>query len=504
MLNTIIKYFERTVNDYSNKIAIKEGKSEITFIKLSQLSKRVSSLIASREYINKPVVVFLQKGIAAVSAFIGVLYSGNYYVPVDVTSPSSRITSIIDDLDDCLIISDTKCMSNIPLSVSNNKVINIDEEFLENKIKTNNTNIIDIDPAYIIFTSGSTGKPKGVIISQRGVIDYINWAKETFDISEKENICSQAPFYFDNSTLDIHLMLMYGATLHIVPEIFYSFPVKLLEYINENNINFVFWVPSVLVNIAKMRLLDKIKPTSLNKILFAGEVMPTKHYNYWKNNLPDSLYSNLYGPTEITVDCTYYTIDRVFSNEEVLPIGKQCENTNVILLNKDNKLCESNEKGELCVRGTSLALGYWKDKEKTNFVFQQNPLNNHYNDLIYRTGDFAYYNENDEIIFVGRKDNQIKHMGYRIELGEIENAIMTNGDFQNVCVVYNQNEKKILAFYEAEMEIELKEINKKLLKIIPRYMIPNKFNKLEAFPINSNGKIDRKKIEKLMEIKNED
>jgi amino acid adenylation domain-containing protein len=442
---------------------------------------------------NSPIAVFLPKGINAISAFIGILYSGNYYVPLDVSSPIDRINSIIKDLGDCLIISSTE-YKNKTLDSNISNIIYID--CLDNNHREDYNDIIDLDPAYIIFTSGSTGKPKGVVVSQRGVIDYIKWAIETYDVTDKENICSQAPLYFDNSTLDLYLMMFSGASLHIVPEIFYSFPVKLLDYIIQKDINFVFWVPSVLVNISKLNLLERVKLICLKKILFAGEVMPTPHYNYWKTHLPDSLYSNLYGPTEITVDCTYYIVDRVFSNHEPLPIGKQCENTNVLIINEENKLCKIREKGELCVRGSSLALGYWNCREKTNSVFLQNPLHNNYNDLIYKTGDIVYLNEYDEIIFVGRKDNQIKHMGYRIELGEIENAIISYNKVENVCVIYDEQSSNIIAFVETNYEIDLKTLNNHILKFIPKYMIPHKYIMINELPKNNNNKIDRQVLKR--------
>ena len=453
MINIIIKKFIETAIKYPDKIAVKEHVNAISFRELSKKGELLSSKIIDKNINNKPIGIYLPKGIDAILSIVGILYSGNFYVPLDVKSSFDRTKSIIEDLEDCLIITNNKFIKKISKIYKSKQIINIDT--LNNCKKSNFSNVIDLDPAYIIFTSGSTGKPKGVVVSQRGVIDYITWAKEAFGISEKESICNQAPFYFDNSTLDIYLMLFYGATLHIVSDVFYSFPVKLLEYIQNQNINFVFWVPSVLVTISKLDILEKLNPICLKKVLFAGEVMPTIHYNYWKKKLPDTLFSNLYGPTEITVDCTYYTINREFSDEEVLPIGKQCENTSVIILNDNNDLCKTNEKGELCVRGSSLALGYWRDKEKTNSVFQQNPINNYYNDMIYRTGDIVFYNEKNEIIFVGRKDNQIKHMGYRIELGEIENALMGTGYFQNVCVIYDSVKSNIIVFYESESKKDL-------------------------------------------------
>ena len=198
---------------------------------------------------------------------------------------------------------------------------------------------IDTDPVYSIFTSGSTGIPKGVVVSHRGVIDYIDWAIETFHIDSTSVIGNQAPFYFDNSTLDIYLMYATGATLNIIPDTFFAFPAKLVEYLDEKKITFVFWVPFVLVNMANFKILDSRKPQYLRDVFFAGEVMPNKHLNYWRRNMPECRYVNLYGPTEITVDCTYYTVEREFNDDEPLPIGFPCKNSDVLILNADFKPC---------------------------------------------------------------------------------------------------------------------------------------------------------------------
>jgi amino acid adenylation domain-containing protein len=355
--------------------------------------------------------------------------------------------------------------------------------------------VIDLDPIYAIFTSGSTGTPKGVLISHRSVCDYIEWAIETYSITESDIIGNQAPFYFDNSTLDIYLMVVAGATLNIIPEDRFTFPIKLIEYINENNINFVFWVPSVLNSISVFDAFATIKPSFLNKILFAGEAMPNKHLNYWRKNYPNALYSNLYGPTEITVDCTYYIVDREFKDDESLPIGKACKNTQILILSEEGKEVIKGDLGELCVRGSSLAFGYYNDLEKTKLAFVQNPLHDLYPDVIYRTGDLVFENEFGEIVFVGRKDSQIKHMGYRIELGEIENAVLGIDGVSNTCVLYDDINKQIVAFFSGTTSNV--EIRKALLFTLPKYMIPTKWIKKEAFPLNANGKINR------LELKNQ-
>ena len=276
------------------------------------------------------------------------------------------------------------------------------------------------------------------------------------------------------------------------------FPAKLLEYINTNEINFIFWVPSVLINVANLKLLNAFEIPSLKKVLFAGEVMPVRHLNYWINNLDkEVLFANLYGPTEITVDCTYYIVERKFKDDEVLPIGKPCRNSDILILNDKNELCKKGEHGELCVRGSSLALGYWNNFKKTNLVFTQNPLNNYYSEKIYRTGDIVFLNEQNEIIFVGRKDFQIKHLGYRIELGEIEHAILNIFNSIIPCVLYNSNKNKIVMIYESEIEIPISEFRLKLSTKLSKYMIPTEYKRIDKLPKTISGKIDRNGLKKL-------
>ena len=250
-----------------------------------------------------------------------------------------------------------------------------------------------------------------------------------------------------------------------------------------------------MVNIANMDLLTKIKLPSLKMVWFAGEVFPTKQFNYWKNNLPQSKFVNLYGPIETTVDCTYYVVERSLKDDEPIPIGYPCRNTDVLVLNKENKLVGTNEDGELCVRGSSLAMGYYNNAEKTSASFTQNPLNTSYPEIIYRTGDIVFKNEFGELVFKGRIDSLIKHMGYRIELGEIEHVIINTLKLvKNGCIVYNYSKKAITLFYESENDIIEAEMKKKIGKVFPRYMVPSAFYQMKNLPRNTNGKIDRLKL----------
>ena len=498
----VLEYFEHTLLQYRYKTAIKDEDRELTFGAWEQCAKRLSLSIRRRfQDMKNPVAVFLPKSADSLVAFMGILYSGNIYAPLDVHSPAARIINILEHLEAPLVItSQAYTESLIAMGVAAENLIGIEEAydtsvFFDNEeVLGRLDELIDTDPIYIIHTSGSTGTPKGVVISHKGVINYIDWAVACFDIGPKEIIGSQSPFYFDNSTLDIYLCLATAATLVIIPEHHFAFPVKLMEYVASKNINFVFWVPSVLINVANTKALDHVYIGDLEKVLFAGEAMPNKHLNYWRSKLPDSLFANLYGPTEITVDCTYYKVERAFEDSERLPIGFPCRNADVIILNEENQAVTGSEMGELCVRGSSLALGYWNDAAKSDQVFTQNPLNNHYFDRIYRTGDLVYINEYNEIIYVGRKDTQIKYMGYRIELGEIETALLSLNGIHNSCVIYNSDRKEITMFYEGPNDLGKATIRKELTPLLPKYMIPTKIIMLEQLPLNKNGKIDRKTL----------
>jgi len=249
-----------------------------------------------------------------------------------------------------------------------------------------------------------------------------------------------------------------------------------------------------MINIANLNLLAKFKLDRVTKVFFIGEVFPTKHLNYWRRHLPTAMFVNLYGPIEITVACTYYIVDRDFSDDDKLPVGFPCRNTEILILNEQNQLAKVDEHGEICVRGSSLALGYYNNPERTTKGFVQNPLNLHYPELIYRTGDSGYWNNRGEMMFLGRKDFQIKHMGYRIELGEIEHAVLQVDGIRNCCVVYNQNKKEIALFYESDNELTPGFIREKLSPLVPKYMLPSVFNWMQQMPRNPNGKIDRAKL----------
>ena len=504
----VIDYLERgALVTCPHKTAIIDGADRYTFAQVERHAKRCASrLIERTRGTSALITVFLPKGATTIFADLGIIYSGNIYSNLDVKSPPQRIKNILGKLQPELIITSKALLASVEaLGVAPSQVLVVDEVFDDAVvvdtagIAARLARVIDTDPLCIINTSGSTGTPKGVAMHHRSVIDFMDWVMERLGLDGTEVIGSLSPFYFDIYTLELYLALAKGSTLVVIPDALPMFPAKLVTFLAELEISFIFWVPTIMVNIANLGLLGSADLGKLRKIFFAGEVFPTKHLNLWRARLPDALFVNLYGPIEITVDCTYFVVDREFRDDEPLPIGVPCRNTSILILDDHDQLAADGQPGELCVRGTSLALGYWNDPEKTAKAFVQNPLNNHYPELIYRTGDIVARNDRQEIMFLGRKDFQIKHLGYRIELGEIEHVVTSIGLVDNACVLYHRERKEITLFFEAKEQVLPAAIRQGLAGVLPKYMLPTVFRQMENLPRNPNGKIDRSGLSELLE-----
>lgn len=493
---SILDYLENSASRFPEKIVFSEEKKQISYGQLEKTAKAMgSSIIKTAQGVYKrPIVVFLDKGIDVLISFMGIVYSGNFYTPIDVHMPVSRINKILETLQPEMMITDEEHLHLVKETAFAKHVLLFQEaaqaEILTEQLENIRERMTDTDLLYILFTSGSTGTPKGVTICHKSVIDYTDYITDKFDITEKEIFGNQAPFYFDNSILDIYCTLKAGATMHIIPKELFGQPVLLLEYLKDQRINIIFWVPSALIMVSKLKAFRNVDISeTLRKVLFCGEVMPNKQLNIWRKYLPDVLYANLYGPTEITDACTCYVVDREFEDNEPLPIGTPMGNTGILVLNEGDELVKGDEIGELCVRGTCLSPGYYNNPEKTREAFIQNPLNKAYLEWIYRTGDLVRYNEYGELIYLSRKDFQIKHMGHRIELGEIENAVSSMEGMSSCCCLYDEKRSKIVLFIEEDLEKET--IINGIKNLVPDYMYPGKVIKLDKLPMNANGKTDR-------------
>ena len=493
MLTNVLEYLEQTVTRLPDKVAFANEEMGLTFAQVYHQARAIGTHLHNEGFYKKPVVVFMKKHPKTIVAFLGTIYSGCFYVPLDEEMPRHRVELIFQTLNPGAIICDETTAPLVKEFDYSGKTYlydaicntTIDEEALTN-IRDRQ---IDTDPIYIVFTSGSTGIPKGVMACHRSVLDYIEHLSDVLKFNEDTVFGNQTPLYFDACLKEIYPTMKYGATTYIVPKQLFMFPIKLVEFLNEFKINTVCWVVSALTMISAFKTFEKVKPEYLHTIAFASEVFPIKQFNLWRAALPNARFINLYGPTEVTGICCYYEVDREFSLEESLPVGRPFKNTEIILLDENDKEPAPGEQGEICVRGTSLTLGYYKNPEKTNEAFVQNPLNDMYPELIYRTGDLGKYNERGELVFLSRKDFQIKHMGHRIELGEIEVIVNMHPDVKTACCIFDNEKKKIVLYYVGTVDI--KDMAGYIKEKLPRYMVPNVIKQLEQMPLTPHGKINR-------------
>jgi len=500
MITNVSEYLDLTAEKYPSKTAFIDDKKAVTFAKLQENVYQVASGILSYGLNKQPIAVYLDKSVECVEVFIGIAKSGNFYSPIDTRMPYARIEKIINTLNPAMVITDEK-HKNDAMKFFKDRIILIFEEIKTIKInyqsvKKASNAVLDSDLLYVLFTSGSTGTPKGVMIAERGVIDFVEWATERFAIDDSYVFGNQSPFYFSFSIYEIYLTVRNGATTYIIPHELFSYPADLMKYVYDRKINTLVWVPSALCMISAFKALNTPHLDELKNVWFGAEVMPTKQLNRWRTEYPDVRFVNLFGPTEVTDTCSAYEIDRVFKDTEMLPIGEACKNKEILLLNEEGQRVKDDGIGELCVRGTGLAYGYYNDPLKTAEVFVQNPLNTVYPEIIYKTGDLAKYNKQGELIYISRKDFQIKHMGHRIELGEIEAAASSIEGVELCCCLYDTNKSKIVLFYSGNVDEKL--IVARIKELLPEYMIPNKQKKIKEMPFNLNGKIDRVKLKDLL------
>lgn len=496
MQTNVLEYLEHTVGRVPEKIAFSDGTQNLTFSEVFHNAKAIGTKLLHDGLSNEPVVVFMEKSPAAVNAFFGVLYAGCYYVCLDVEMPAFRIEMILSQLTPRAVICDAVTRPMLAQYGYTGEAYlfadcvtgEIDETALAAVRKAQ----IDTDPIYIVFTSGSTGIPKGIIACHRSVIDYIEQLSETLGFSEDTVFGNQTPLYFDACLKELYPTLKFGAKTYLIPKQNFSFPTKLVEYLNTYRINTVCWVVSALTMISATGTLRTMKPEYLHTVAFGSEVFPVKQFHLWKEALPQAKFTNLYGPTEATGMSCYYHVLRDFEETETIPIGRPFRNTAILLLNEQNQLAGKGEPGEICIRGTCLTMGYYGQPDKTAEVFVQNPLQTRFNELIYRTGDIGQYNAEGELMFISRKDYQIKHMGHRIELGEIEiNGGLCEG-VEAVGCIYDTDKGKIVLFYTGSAEKSA--VAAYLKGRLPRYMQPNVIRQLEAMPHTPNGKLDRKAL----------
>ena len=507
-----------------DKEAIRFEGASLSYAQLDGLSNQVARTLQSAGVQRGDRVgIYVHKSFASIISIFGILKAGGVYVPLDPNAPAKRLAYISRNCDLKVLLTSTEKLVVIRQLFSENArfetlVLTDDQKrdavSLPDKVQVISWNsvltqddkpvepvgTIETDLAYILYTSGSTGDPKGVMVSHRTIFTFISWCHDTFHVTPADRVTSHAPLHFDLSTFDIFVSIKAAGTVVLVPEKLSIFPVRLVRLLQDERITMTYLVPSILSLMVNYGELGRHDLSALRTILFAGEVFPIKYLRQLVAAIPHTDYYNLYGPTETNV-CTYYKVqpkDLAPDCTQPVPIGIACENLEVFAVDEKGDLVrEVGREGELWVRGSGVAQGYWGDPEKTAKGFVRNLFQPHFLELAYRTGDIVTLDsDGTNWRYVGRRDHMVKSRGYRIELGEIEAAIYGCGGVKEAAVVAIPDDligNRLVAFVVAleEKNLTIKDLQSYCGERLPRYMIPELIEFRASLPKTSTGKIDR-------------
>lgn len=501
-------YVERAASRDPHRTAVCCGDKRLTYAELDSRSRALAHrLIGAGVKRGSCVPLLMPKSTDAILGMTGVSRAGGAYVPLDLDSPSHRIVSILQATQaQCVLVNhegrEKLASPEFSAAIHNAGLEGIHWIFVDAQQDTPDTGVIEggvsVDIAYVLFTSGSTGTPKGVMIAHQAVTDYIDWCVHQYRVTPTDQVSNHAPLYFDNSTFDIYTAFAAGATLHLVPPHLNAVLPRLAGWIAEHAISVFFCVPSVLTLLLQSRRLKAGAFPALREVIFAGEVVQPDVLTQWMTLYPQARFTNMYGPTEITVDCTYHVVDAPPGTDPV-PIGRARPNMELLVHTESGELVQTpGATGELWVRGLAVGYGYLGDEERTQKVFVQNPFTP-FPDRLYRTGDLVTVREDGNFMFLGRADQQIKYLGHRIELGEIEAQLQALPEVEEAVVVFRQgesaSEQGIGALVSVREGVKASDVLAALRHRVPSYMLPKRILCTQhSFPRTPNGKYDRKTI----------
>ena len=476
-MNNVLEMLEKSAKKYPNKIAFIDEKSKISFQSLLILSKKAASALESGA-----VAVYMKKSCNALAIMLASIQAGGFYSVIDPSLPAQKKVKMCEILNAVAVVCDDELFEGAKELFSDFLVLKASDilqtKINENKLARIRANHISSDILYCNFTSGSTGVPKGVVINHASVIDFIPVFTKTLGLKQSDVFANQAPFDFDMSIKDIFSTLYLGASCLLIPREYFKNPSFLMDFIHSASI--LSWAVSALVFLSTFKALEYKKP-KLRKIIYSGEQIGKKHILYLKNHLKYTKFINVYGPTEITCNCTYHILSKDDFENGLDIIGRAFENERVFLIDENNEILkDKNQIGQICVSGVCLACGYLKGCDD-GFCVNENKQR------YYKTGDLGFFDEKGLLHIKGRKDFQIKRLGHRIELEEIEKTCQDLLGVQRACAVFKNEKLKI--FFEGDASKS--DLGAFLRQNLPFYMLPNSIEKLKNLPINKNGKLDR-------------
>ncbi|MBF0450073.1 MAG: amino acid adenylation domain-containing protein [Candidatus Magnetomorum sp.] len=537
--------FEKTVERYASRIAVEENNRSVEYAALNKCANRLAHALNANGVKRKSVVsVFLPNSIEFICSVIGVFKSGGILLPVDIDVPEKRFEKILNNTRPKVMITNVTLKENLiqKLSVLNllgkiDCIIVLDEgdtinkgiqeiRFSETEKRTitekrypeNNLPLISEpdDGNYIVYTSGSTGEPKAILGSHKNLSHFIHWEIDEFGLDENIRVSQLSLTTVDVIFRDIFTPLISGGTV-CIPGLKNFTNIKyLLRWIETSKITLIHTVPSLFRLIYKeietLFQTEQVSPKelylNLKYILLVGEELYSNDVVKWMDIFEKRIeLVNLYGATETLAKVFYRIKEKPYETNKIVPLGKPITKTAVLILNDSNELCRVGEIGQIHIKSPFLTKGYYNHPELTENSFIQNPLNTESIDIIYKTGDLGRYLSDRSIEFIGRLDRQVKINALRIELTEIEQVIMTYDKIEQTLIIAHKTqdfELRLICYYTEKDKINTTHLREYLLNILPSYMMPSFFVLMDDFPLNINGKIDKKALPKPEEVIYED
>lgn len=496
---TLIELFEEQANKTPNAIALKYKDEELTY---GELSKKVYNfavyLKAQGVKPNMGVTLLIHRSLEMIVAMFAVLRCGAYYLPVDPYWPADRVKFILKDSNSKFLILNEKYIDTFKDDAT---CINVDNILDLPDVKENVEFKYDVNSlVYTIYTSGTTGKPKGILTSNYNVAYLLNSTRNRLVQDENDIWVLFHTYTFDFSTWEIYASLLFGGKLVIVPKETTLSPKEFLKLLVKEKVTILNQTPAYFYKVIEEEKALNLAPDelSLRAILVGGEAVYAKPFRYWKEKYPNTTLLEPYGPTESTIFATLCEItDSDIENNETF-IGYPLQNYHVYILNEKGEVLPIGCDGEISIAGGGLCKGYLN---KPDLTAQKFLYNENVGEVIYKSGDLGFFAPDGRIGYIGRNDNQVKIRGFRVEIGEIEKEILACGKISKVLVLPVDNKnmtKSLVGFIETSVPNYTGEVITKLKQKLTPYMIP-KLYQFEVFPLNDNGKIDRKKLLSLIE-----
>ncbi|MGL5939583.1 MAG: amino acid adenylation domain-containing protein [Waterburya sp.] len=500
---SIHQLFAEQVVKSPDAVAVVFKDSQITYRELNSQANQLAHYLQQNGVKPEIIVgICCDRSLAMVIALLAVLKAGGAYLPLDPSYPPERLRFMVEDSNLAVLLTQTKLLDLV--SNSQAKIVCLDQE--KDKITQNSAvnpvnSVTPENLAYVIYTSGSTGKPKGVMIPHRALTNHMLWMQTELPLNSSDKVLQKTPFSFDASVWEFYAPLLVGGTLIVAKPDGHQDPSYLTELIIQEKITILQLVPSLLRVLLEEEKIDNCK--SLCRVFCGGEILPWELQQRFYRQFEHCELYNLYGPSEATIDTTYWLCPR--QTEPINSIGKPINNVQVYILDADLQPVPIGIPGEIYIGGAGLAQGYINRPELTKAKFIPNPLKNPVgafretplqNLKLYKTGDKARYLPDGNIEFLRRIDHQVKLRGFRIELGEIETKLEQHPQIKQAVVEVKEDEtnrQRLIAYLIGANNISLtsKELRSYLQEKLPQYMIPGEFVCLEAFPLTPNGKIDR-------------